>query len=157
MTPQPGFDSRQGFSLVEMMLALSTIAIGLLAASQLLYVASASNSLARAKSTAILAAQDTMESLGALYRRNPAVPDLSLGEHGPRSFEVRNPANGAVLNRYAIRWVVETLSDPRPGKILQARSVRTTVTPVTEDGKSNNKAGMNKTLSLVTVFCQDMP
>jgi prepilin-type N-terminal cleavage/methylation domain-containing protein len=157
MKPQPGYVCRQGFSLIEMMIALSTIAIGLVAASQLLYIASASNSLARAKSTAILAAQDALESLGALYRQNPEAPDLSLGEHGPRSFEVRNPANGAVLNRYAIHWVVETLSDPRPGKILQARSVRTTVTPVTEDEKPNHHAGLNKMLSVATVFSQDMP
>jgi len=157
MKPQPGFVCRQGFSLIEMMVALSTIAFGLIAASQLLYIASASNSLARAKSTAILAAQDTMESLGALYRENPAAPDLSLGEHGPRNIEVRNPANGAVLNRYTVRWVVETVSDPRPGKILQARSVRTTVTPVTEDESPNHQPGLNKMLSVATVFSQDMP
>ena len=156
MKEQTCFNCIQGFGLIEMMIALSTIAFGFLAASQLLFLASASNSLARAKSTAILAAQDTMESLGAIYRQNPSAPDLGLGQHGPRSIEVKNPANGAILNRYSVHWVVETVSDPRPGTTLQARSVRTTVTPVTEDGKTNNQAGLNKTLNVSTVFSQEM-
>lgn len=150
------FVNVQGFSLIEVMMALGTIAFGLLAAGQLLYVMSASNSLARSKSTAILAAQDTLESLGALYRRNPAAPDLALGKHGPRNIEVRNPVNGSVLNRYSIHWMVETVSDPRPGRMLQARRVSTTIAPITVDGASNNKAGFNKVLNVSTVFSQEM-
>jgi len=156
MKTQVCFNCTHGFSLIEMMIALSTIAFGFLAASQLLYIASASSSLARAKSTAALSAQDTIEFLGAIYRQTPSAPELALGEHGPRIIEVKNPTNGVILNRYSVSWMVDSVYDPRPGKTLQARSIRTTVTPVTGDGRTNNRAGLNKTLNVSTVFSQEI-
>ncbi len=156
MKLQIRYVSVQGFSLIEVMMALGILAFGLLAAGQLLYVMSASNSLARSKSTAILAAQDTLESLGALYHRDPAAPDLALGGHGPQSIEVRNPANGSILNRYSIHWRVATVSDPRSGKMLQARRVSTTIAPVNMGGAANNQVGLNKVINVSTVFSQEM-
>ena len=146
----------QGFGLIEMLLALSITAFGLLAAGQLLYVAAGSNSLARSKSTAALAAQNMMESLGALYRQNPSAPDLTLGDHGPRSIQVANPTDGTILNRFNVTWVVENVPDPRPGKALDARLVRTTVTPVLDKGTENNQPGLNKILNVITVFSPRM-
>jgi prepilin-type N-terminal cleavage/methylation domain-containing protein len=146
----------QGFSLIEMMIAISIIAFGLLAASQLLYIAAGSNSLARSKSTAGLAAHDTLESLGALYRQDPSAADLALGHHGPRSYEVVNPTRATVLNRYAVEWMVETVPDPRAGTTPNAKRVRTTVTPVTNDGTANSHPGLNKILNITTVFSQEM-
>jgi prepilin-type N-terminal cleavage/methylation domain-containing protein len=146
----------QGFSLIEMMIALSIIAFGLLAASQLLYVAAGSNSLARSKSAAALAAQNNLEFLGALYRQDPSAADLALGYHGPRSYEVVNPAQATVLNRYAVEWMVESIPDPRPGATPNAKRVRTTVTPVANDGTANIHPGLNKILNITTVFSQEM-
>ncbi|MBN1569357.1 MAG: prepilin-type N-terminal cleavage/methylation domain-containing protein [Acidobacteria bacterium] len=144
----------KGFSLIEIMTALCIIGFGLLAVGQLLYVASGSSSLARSKSTAVLAAQNVMESLETLYSRNPSAPDMAVGNHGPRSIEVANPANGTILNRFHVSWVVENVPDPRPGKVLKARRVRAVVTPVRLDGSENNQVGLNKTLSVSALFSQ---
>jgi prepilin-type N-terminal cleavage/methylation domain-containing protein len=145
---------RQGFSLIEMMLALIILTFGLLAAGQLLFVAASSDSLARSKGTAAIAAQSVLESLDALYGQNPVATDLVPGEHGPWSTSVTNPVDGAALNRYEVRWMVENVSDPRPGKMLNARRVRVTVTPVQLGGTANVRAGMNKILNITTIFSQ---
>jgi prepilin-type N-terminal cleavage/methylation domain-containing protein len=144
----------QGFSLVEIMIALCIMSFGLLAAGQLLYVAAGSTSLARSKSTAALAAQNVMESLEALYRQNPSATDIAIGRHGPRNIEVANPTDGTVLNRFHVSWVVENVPDLRPGKVLNARLVRAMVTPVQSAGSENNQPGLNKTLNVSTLFSQ---
>jgi prepilin-type N-terminal cleavage/methylation domain-containing protein len=142
----------QGFTLIETMIALAFLAFGLLATSQLLYIAASSASLARSKSTAGVAAQNMIESLGDTYRRNALSPDLTLGYHGPLQTQVANPTDEGILNRYDVRWIVESVSDPRPGKAINARRVRITVTPVLDSGAANDKAGLNKILNVATVF-----
>jgi prepilin-type N-terminal cleavage/methylation domain-containing protein len=142
----------QGFTLIEMMIALALLAFGFLATSQLLYIAAASASLARSKSTAGVAAQNMIESLGDTYRRNALSPDLTFGNHGPLQTQVANPTDESILNRYDVRWTVESVPDPRPGKAINARRVRITVTPVLDSGAANNKVGLNKTLNVATVF-----
>lgn len=143
---------RQGFSLIEMMLALIILTFGLLTAGQLLYVAASSCSLARSKGTATVAAQTVLESLASLYDHNPLAADLALGAHGPRQTVVVNPIDGTVLNRYDVNWKVENVSDPRPGKALDARRVQATVTPVQIGGTENIRPGFNKALNIVTLF-----
>ena len=145
---------RQGFTLIEMMLALIILTFGLLTAGQLLYVAASSSSLARSKGTAAIAAQSLLESLASLYSQNPSAADLALGSHGPRQAVVVNPTDGTVLNRYDVNWIVENVSDPRPGKALNARHVRATVTPVQIGGAENIRAGFNKVLNIDTILSQ---
>ena len=62
--------------------------------------------------------------------------------------------DGTVLNRYDVTWKVENVSDPRPGKVLNARRVRATVTPVQIGGAENIRPGFNKVLNIVTIFSQ---
>ena len=138
------------------MLAISLSAIGLLAAGQLLYIAGSSNSLARSKSAACVAAQITIESLCALYRQDLSAADLTPGKHGPRNIDVPNPITGNVLNRFSVSWVVGKIADPRPGRSLHARTLRAEVTPVTIDGNANNRQGFNKTLNVMTVMSQEL-
>ena len=145
-------DGRQGFSLIEMMLALIILTLGLLTVGQLLYVAASSSSLARSKGTAAVAAQGVLESLASLYSQNPLAADLALGAHGPRQTVVVNPMDGTVLNRYDVNWIVENVSDPRPGKALNARRVLATVTPVHIGGAKNIRPGLNKILNVATIF-----
>ena len=145
-------DGRQGFSLIEMMLALVILTFGLLTVGQLLYVVASSSSLARSKGTAAIAAQGVLESLASLYSENPSATDLALGAHGPRQTVVVNPMDGTVLNRYDVNWLVENVSDPRPGKRLHARRVQATVTPVQIDGAENIRRGLNKVLNIATIF-----
>ena len=143
---------KQGFSLIEMMLALLVMTFGFLAAGQLLYVAAGSTSLARSKGTAVLAAQGVLESLGSTYSRNPLDAELAPGNHGPRRWIVSHPQDGAVLNRYDVSWVVENVSDPRPRKAVGALRVRATVSPVHSGGAPNIRPGLNKILNVITVF-----
>jgi prepilin-type N-terminal cleavage/methylation domain-containing protein len=142
----------QGFTLIEMMIALAFLAFGLLAASQLLYIAAASASLARSKSTAGIAAQNMIECLGAAYRQDASSPDLAPGSHGPLQTRVVNPTDSSILNRYDVRWTVESIPDPRPGKVINARRIRVAVTPVQDNGANNDKTGLNKILNVATVF-----
>jgi prepilin-type N-terminal cleavage/methylation domain-containing protein len=143
---------KQGFTLIEMMIALAFLAFGLLAVSQMLYIAAESTSLARSKSTAAIAAQNMIETLGAAYRQDVSSPDLAPGTHGPLQTQVLNPTDESILNRYDIRWTVESIPDPRPGKAVSARRVRITVAPIQENGADNNRVGLNKTLNVATVF-----
>jgi hypothetical protein len=128
------------------------LTFGLMAAGQLLYLAGSSGSLARSKGTASVAAQSLLESLGALYRQDASSAELSIGDHGPMRTEVTNPGDGSALNIYDVHWTVERVPDPRPGKVLNARLVRATVRPVAADGTANSKPGLNKILSVSTVF-----
>ena len=142
----------QGFTLIELMIALTLLASGLLATGQLLYIAAGSVSLARSKSTAGIAAQNMLEFLGSAYRQNSSAADLAPGSHGPVHTQVADPSDETVLNRFDVRWTVSSVPDPRPGKVLKAREVSVTITPVRHSGENNNRVGLNKTLSVTTVF-----
>jgi len=142
----------QGFTLIEIMIALTLLAFGLLATGQLLYVAASSSSLARSKSTAGIAAQNMLEFLGDAYRQNPSATDLSLGAHGPVQTMVANPTDESILNRFDVSWTVNSVPDPRPGKIIKAREVRITVAPVRDGGADNSRIGLNKILNVTTIL-----
>jgi len=146
----------QGFGLVELMIAQVILAFGLLAAAPLLYVTASSGSLARSKSTAAITAQDKIESLADLYYRNPLAEDLTLGNHGPQYTQVVNPADGTVLNRYDIGWVVSTIPDPRPGKAVAGRLIRVTITPAKLTGEKNSHPAFNKILNVTTILGRRM-
>jgi Tfp pilus assembly protein PilV len=141
-----------GFSFIELMMALIVLTFGLLAAGQLFYVAASSGSLANAKGSATIAAQNQIEHLSDLYRRDPTANDLALGDHGPLQTQMKNPVNGAILNRYAISWHVSRVSDPRPGKDIDARLVRVIITPIQAEGAINSRPPFNKILSINTIF-----
>ncbi|NLT67254.1 MAG: hypothetical protein GXX84_11685 [Acidobacteria bacterium] len=146
------FNESEGFGLIEISVALFLLAFGLLAAGQMLFVATASNSLARSIGTAALEGQSRMESLAASYRHDPAVADLSPGNHGPFYTQVENPNNRTVLNRYETVWSVSVIPDPRPGKLMDTKLVTVTVTPALADGVHNRKPLLNKSFSLTTVL-----
>jgi hypothetical protein len=115
-------------------------------------MAASSGSLARSKGTAAIAAQNTLESLAALYQQDPSATDLALGRHGPRQMQVLNPADGSTLNRYSTEWEVRPVSDPRPDRILDAKLVSVTITPVFSSGALNSKPGMNKIVNVSTIL-----
>ena len=148
---------KDGFSLIETMIALAILVFGLLAANPILYRAMRADSLARSQSTAAVAAQDKLEILADLYRRNPSAADLTAGSHGPDRIRILNPNNGAILNRYEVNWAVGTVPDPRPGMIPDAKLVRVTITPIRPDGTGNSRPGFNKILTISTIFSPGMP
>jgi prepilin-type N-terminal cleavage/methylation domain-containing protein len=144
----------RGFSLIETMIALVILTFGLLSAGQMLFIAASSGSLARAKGTAAIAAQDRLELLATLYQGNPMDPDLLAGHHGPAQVQIVNPIDATTLNRYRIEWDISPVPDPRPGKSLDAKVVTVTVAPSLSGGTLNNKPGMNKTVNVSTILSQ---
>ena len=146
----------RGFSLIEMTIALLVLTFGLLTAAQLMSTALNSSSLARSKGTAAIAAQDKLEYLADLYRRNSSATDLAAGNHGPQQVEVVNPADGSTLNLYNVSWSVGNVPDPRPGKILAARLLTVTVVPIRSDGTTNNRTPLNKVVSVTAIVSPRM-
>ncbi len=144
--------SAAGFTLIEMLIALVIMTVGLLSAGQLMYVAMASASLARAKGTAATVASDKLEFLADVYRRNHLDASLTNGDHGPEVVQVTNPNTGTALNRFRVQWTVSTVPDPRAGKVLQSRLVRVTVTPIRGADTTNNRIGLNKVVSITSIF-----
>ncbi len=147
-----GMKSETGLTLLETLIAILILSFGLLAAGQLIYTSMASTSLARSKVAASVAAQDRLDSLADLYRRNPAASDLAAGTHGPQQVQVTNPVTGRSLNRFNVSWTVCAVPDPRPGKTLPARLVSVTVTPVGVDGTTQKTASLNKVVSVSSIF-----
>jgi prepilin-type N-terminal cleavage/methylation domain-containing protein len=146
-----------GFSLIEMMMALTILTFGLLAVGPLLHIAAGASSLARSKDAAAVAAQDLLETLSDLYRRNPSADDLSLGDHGPRQTQIMNPTDETILNRFDLNWTITNIYDPRPAKVVDARLIRVTITPIQSSGSRNNRPSLNKVLSVTTILSPKMP
>jgi hypothetical protein len=128
------------------------LTFGLLAAGQMIFVAMASASLARSQGSAAVVAQSKLAFLADLYSRDPNVQDLSIGSHGPERVEVVNPAAHNVLNRFSVAWMVSAVHDPRPGRVLNARLVLVTVTPIDAAGGAHFRASLNKTVTIPAIF-----
>jgi prepilin-type N-terminal cleavage/methylation domain-containing protein len=144
--------SVQGFGLIEVMIALVVLLFGLLSAGQMLFIASASDSFARSSGTAAIVAQDRLEFLGDLYEQDPMASDLTAGHHGPDQTVIVNPTDAGILNVFRIEWDVTPVSNPRPGKSLDAKLVNVTVAPSQSNGNLNSKAGLNKTINVSTIL-----
>jgi hypothetical protein len=129
------------------------MSFGLLAAGQLMFGSMTASSLARSKGNATIVAQDKLEFLADLFRQNQSATDLTEGNHGPEQIEITNPQTGTAVNRFSVAWSVSTVSDPRPGKVLKAKQVRVTVTPIGSGTSVNNKVGMNKVVNITSIFC----
>jgi Tfp pilus assembly protein PilV len=141
----------EGFSLVETLIAMFIMTFGLLAAGQIMYVAMSRSSLARSKGNAALVAQNKLELLGDLFRQNPLAADLANGNHGPEQVRILNPSTSSATDHFNVTWNVNTVADPRAGKILKAKQVRVTVTP-TGGGAPNSQVGMNKVVSVTSIL-----
>jgi prepilin-type N-terminal cleavage/methylation domain-containing protein len=141
-----------GFTLVEMMIAMFILTFGLLAVGQMIYVAVGSASLARSQGNAVVVAQDKLESLADSYRQNPNTPDLSIGRHGPVLVQVVNPTENYTLNNFRVDWVVSNVPDPRVGVVLAARQVLVTVTPIGSNTNPHLVPFLNKVVSIACIF-----
>jgi len=145
-----------GFSLVEVLIAVFILAFGLLAAAQLLTMTMGLDLLARSKSTAALAAQNELERLADLYLRNPAAKELAIGTHQAEELmEIRNPVNQNVLNRYKITWLVSGIPDPRPEIEPQGLIISVRATPMLTESEENPRSYQNKTITLNAVIAAE--
>jgi prepilin-type N-terminal cleavage/methylation domain-containing protein len=151
------FKNSQGFSLIESMVALIILTFGLLATGQILFTAARMGHLARAKSTAVIAAQSTVEFLSDLYRRNPAAEELMPGSHGPISTQVTNPVNDKVLDRYSISWISEAMPNSRQSSSPQGCILSVRVTPLVSSENERFTSLLNKTLTVTTLVSPEAP
>jgi prepilin-type N-terminal cleavage/methylation domain-containing protein len=140
-----------GFTLVEMMIATFIMTFGLLAVGQMIYVALGSASLARSQGNAVVVAQDKLEYLADIYRRNPRASELSLGIHG-LLVQVVNPAENYTLNNFRVVWEVSDVSDPRAGMVLAAKQVLVTVTPIGLGSNARLVPFLNKVVSITCIL-----
>jgi len=142
-----------GFSLVEVMVAVFILSFGLLAAAQVLTMALVLEAQARSKSAATLSAQNKLERLSDLYRRNPEEEELTIGTHQAEELtEIRNPLTQSVLNRYKITWLVSGLADPRPGMDIKGRVISVRATPMLTESAESPHSFINKAITLNAVI-----
>ena len=143
----------KGFSLIEVMIAVFILTFGLLATAQLFAMTMKLDALARSKSTATLAAQNELDRLAELYRRNPAAEELTVGTHQAEELtEIRNPVTQHVLNRYKITWQVGGIPDPRPGMDPRGRIISVRATPEHMENVENPGSSKNKVITLNAVI-----
>ena len=153
LTPHSSLLTEKGFSLVEMMVALFILTIGLLSAAPLLTMTIGLEAQARSKNAAALAAQNELERLADLYRRNPASEELTIGTHQALELiEIRNPLTQNVLNRYKITWGVGELPDPRPGIDSPGRIISVSATPIPAEDVENTRPFRRKTVTINAVI-----
>ncbi len=133
-------------------MALLMMTFGLLAVGQLIYLSAGSGALARSEEIAVITAQDKLEFLSDLYRRDPDSAELSAGLHGPEQAESLNPITGNLMNRFEVTWDIRNVPDTRAGRNLRAKLVFVTVTPVTVRGVANTKPSLNKALKVSHVL-----
>jgi prepilin-type N-terminal cleavage/methylation domain-containing protein len=141
-----------GFSLLEVLIALFVLVFGLAAGAELIRLSASSGAFAGSQGNAVIVGESKMAALMRLYFQNPQGTDLSEGNHGPEEVEVVNPGTKGILNRFQVLWTVARISDPRPGKVLDAVDLRVTVVPVDIAGNRHLVAGMNTIVSLFGVF-----
>lgn len=144
--------SQRGFTLLEVLIAATLVAFGILAVGQLLFTSAAAIDLARSREAAVLAAHNKLEYLCGLYLRDSAHPDLAAGEHGPHDVAFRDPNDGRILDMFQITWSVQSVPDPRPEWKTGAVLLTVTSTPIRSDGTPMDRPYSGKTVVLPAVL-----
>jgi hypothetical protein len=135
---------------------LLILGIGLLATGQVIVTALSSVSLARSQGMAALVAEDKLEFLGDLCRRNPEAAELIDGSHSGDLVQF-DGGGGLILNRFAVSWIVSDLHDARHVTPLHAKMIQVSVNPVDASGGRNNNSLLNKTVEVSSVFHTGAP
>ena len=136
--------AEKGFTLPETLIAMLVLTFGLLAHRPVdLYCDefNVSGSFERECNTR---SSSKLDFLADLYRQNPAAADLTDGAHGPEQVEVTNPEHPFRVEPLQRGLESGDGAGPGAGKILKARQVTVTVTPVGSGARANSKASLNK-------------
>lgn len=100
---KPSKSREQGFSLIELMIAMAVLAVGLLGGIAVICAATASNGRSKLNTTAATLAESTMEKILAIPAGTAgAAAQTSIGDCSGNTFPVRtdpdpNPANNPAL------------------------------------------------------------
>jgi prepilin-type N-terminal cleavage/methylation domain-containing protein len=122
-----------GFSLIEVMVAVMILTVGLLSLAQMMVLATNSNSLSGRMTSASALAREQMERLKATpfysdpitKTRNPALEDggdldAPGGGGYAQLYDAQgNPVGGA--GQYEVRWEIETLPTALPLEMVEIR------------------------------------
>ena len=95
-------DNQRGFSLIEILIAITIFAIGILAVGKMQITAIKGNYFANDLTEATTLAQDRMEKLIGLSYTDPL-----LGGNNPTATD-HNDANNPVDGRYNISWNIDS-------------------------------------------------
>jgi len=139
-----------GFTLIEVMITMIIMTFGLLACGQMVAGAIKSATLARTKGNAAIVAQNQLERLADLYRRDRHDPSISIGTQGPVWVEIANPIHHRVLHRFRVEWIVT----PVTGTNIMAhtRNIRLSVIPIDESKNNLFKPGWNERITMSMVL-----
>ncbi len=142
--------SRDGFSLIEVMIAIVILTVGLLSLAQMMVVATNANALAgRMTASAGLAKQQLELLKAAPFYTNPANPsvaamnplllsggDLDANEVG--YFQLYNadgqPVNPGAGSLFVVRWQIDRLVEPKGSMPLAMLRITVCCLPSSESG-----------------------
>jgi len=142
---------REGFSLIEVMIAIVILTVGLLSLAQMMVVATNSNALAGRMTASAALAKQQLELLKAAPYYSPPTPAIGnlngvLAEGGDLDsnvagyFQLYNadgePVDPGVGSLFVVRWEIERLVDPGGENGLPLSMLRITVRclPSSESG-----------------------
>jgi prepilin-type N-terminal cleavage/methylation domain-containing protein len=149
---RPEAKGRDGFSLIEVMIAIVILTVGLLSLAQMMVVATNANALAGRMTASSALAKQQLELLKAApFYTNPTSPSIAasnplLAEGGDLDANVNgyfqlynadgeavNPGDGSL---FVVRWQIERLVDPKGIGSLPLAMLRITVRclPSSESG-----------------------
>jgi prepilin-type N-terminal cleavage/methylation domain-containing protein len=103
----------RGFSLLEVLVAISILAVGVSAGAQLFLLAASANTRARLTTLASTLAQQKMEEL--LSAAPAPSPEGSLGTDIPGYYDMLDAGGRAPGSVFTRRWAVESLPE-HPGE-----------------------------------------
>ncbi|HEX9723339.1 MAG TPA: prepilin-type N-terminal cleavage/methylation domain-containing protein [Vicinamibacteria bacterium] len=141
---------REGFSLIEVMIAIVILTVGLLSLAQMMVVATNANALAgRMTASAALAKQQLELLKAAPFYTNPANPSIAsmnalLAEGGDLDsneagyFQLYNadgePVDPGTGSLFVVRWQIERLVDPKGDMPLAMLRITVRCLPSSESG-----------------------
>ncbi len=120
--PKSAGRRESGFSIVELMVAMTVLAVSLMGLAQLLGVAIQQNSFASYNTVAVELARGKLEHLKASYdsevASGQASPELTAGNHGP---EVMILGASGQQRGYALTWQVTHLAGQQRRVTIQVK------------------------------------
>ncbi len=138
-----------GFSVLELLVAVTVIGISLLGLAQLMAVAMQQNSFARYNTAGMEVARGKLEELKADYNRylETGVPATSLsdGEHGPETVALPSQTESYATRSLTVKWWVQSASATR-------KNVRITVWPTGERTDEDFLSKQAKAITVNTAF-----